>query len=318
MEKALKLTGSKASIAKSYHDFLDGVATNQDLAIANRIYVRPTFSVNPTFSQTASDSFYAGIQPINFADAVNAAATMNDFVSTTTHGLINNLISAEALSAQTAMVLINAVYFKGTWDKQFNVDATDQSTFYSPSSTAQIDTMHKTDHYNYGTVAELNADALQMTYNQNTMSMVILLPKERFGITQLLTSLANYDLSKIQTNLKYSKVQVSVPKWKTSFSKTLNGPLQQLGMVDAFTNGANFNGLSTNNERVAITQVIQKAYIDVDEIGTKAAAATGVIVSTTSIRIEDTYTFNADHPFVYIIQNNAGDPYFMGIFSNDP
>lgn len=139
------MTGSKADIAKGYHNLLASIQNNSAVEIANRIFVKQDFSINQSFNLTANNDFNAAIQSVDFTNAALAAKNINDFAANETHGLITNLISPDSITPQTEMILVNAIYFKGSWVKPFNKAATAKATFNSSStSSAQIDTMYIT------------------------------------------------------------------------------------------------------------------------------------------------------------------------------
>jgi serpin B len=206
--------------------------------------------------------------------------------------------------------LVNAIYFKGKWKSPFSKDSTKSENFHtSASNIIKAKFMHNTGHYRYYEDATLQA--VEIPYMGGRTAMVILLPKEKDGISQMENKLGHLYYSKIISSMNSPKVIVAFPKFKTTTAFELGGTLSAMGMPDAFSSSADFSGIS--NEGLHISNVIHKAFIDVNEEGTEAAAATAVIMPFSIAQPMATAIFNANHPFIFVIRDTmTGGILFMG------
>ena len=213
----------------------------------------------------------------------------------------------------TRLVLTNAIYFKGTWDKQFDKGKTRDEDFRTKSGTVKAPMMRLTGkeaEFNYAENDELQI--LEMLYDGNETSMLIILPKDDAG---------NFDLTPETLNqlkgvLVEQRVDVYFPKFKFDTKYLMSGTLSEMGMPTAFSDNANFSGI-TLEEPLLISEVIHQACVEVNEEGTEAAAATAVVMETTSAMPRPIPEFRADHPFIFIIQQKeTGNILFIGRVSN--
>jgi serpin B len=224
------------------------------------------------------------------------------------------LIPAGVLNSLTRLVLTNAVYFKGDWAAQFDPQSTKDAPFHvSADDTIDVPMMFQKDEFRY---AELDAiQILELPYVGDDFSMLVLLPQDMDGLSALEAKLTPGNLDRWLSALRPRKVDVYLPKFKMTSQFSLNGVLQDMGMSDAFdSDKADFSGM-TGHKQLYITAVVHKAFVDVNEEGTEAAAATGVVMATKSVQV--TPTFRADHPFVFLIRDNqSGSILFMGRLLN--
>ncbi|MBU0980073.1 MAG: serpin family protein, partial [Nanoarchaeota archaeon] len=234
-----------------------------------------------------------------------------------TEDLIKDLIPEGVITPLTRLVLTNAIYFKGTWVWQFDEEDTHEREFrVSGTETAQADMMYMANpkaRYNYAETDELKI--LEMMYEGEELSMLLLLPKED-DLSGLEGSLSVDKLDGWKQLLRERKVSVFIPKFKFETKYFMADDLKEMGMPSAFDlpvrfgGPADFSGM-TNDKDLSITEVIHQAFVEVNEEGTEAAAATGVVIGTTSAG--DSLVFMADHPFIFIIQQrDSGNILFMG------
>jgi len=201
---------------------------------------------------------------------------------------------------------VNAIYFKGNWEYQFNKERTSEGDFYvSETEKVPVDFMRIKKHFNYGILEELDAQALEMKYANSNFSFVILLPNSRTGLSALESKLKDYDLSKISSQMFSQEVDVTIPKFKVEFEINLNDALKNLGMGEMFSKRADLSGILESGEPLYVSDVVHKAFIEVNEEGSEAAAATGAIFMP--LAFIPTIHFCADHPFVYHILDNASN-----------
>ena len=208
--------------------------------------------------------------------------------------------------------MVNAIYFKGDWADKFDAKMTSKAPFYvSTSKTVQVDMMNKhMGEVKYGAIGGLDCTTLELPYKGNELSMLILLPEKKDGLTSLEAKLTSSEIQNIAQRMFPCEVEVSLPKFKLESIFSLSECLQNLGMTDAFDpTKANLSGMS--DAELFVSHVVHKAYVDVNEEGTEAAVATAAVIG---LECEpELCEFNADHPFLFIIQDKRINvPLFMG------
>jgi len=213
----------------------------------------------------------------------------------------------------TRLVLVNAVYFDAMWQDTFKRESTHNQQFHlAAGDSTAVPMMHQTVRMKCAENASWQA--LEMPYDGNEMSMIILLPRTNAGLASLENSLTAGMIDTIISGMADTPVVLSLPKYEfTSGSISLVGPMEALGMHDAFSSIADFSGIDGQQD-LSISDIIQKAFVAVDEKGTTAAAATAVIVQRQSINLPDNpICFTADHPFLFFIRDIAtGQIVFIG------
>lgn len=316
MLKALKLSGTKDTISGEMQQVIESLEKNTNLQVANNIFVMKNYAVNPTFEATAKKDFYSDIQFVNFAENVEAANIINTWVENKTDDKITNLISADSLGPDTRMVLVDAIYFKGTWQNQFVKKRTAKATFYtSNTASVQVDMMHVQANFRYGSFSDLNVKCIELPYKDSDVSMLIILPNSRTGLADFETNLQNLDIIGLSKNMSTAEVVVSIPKFQIEFGLSLVDALSTMGMGVIFSQSANFTALFNSKEPLCVSDVVQKAFIDVNEEGVVAAAVTSVTVirATATAPLPHRTIFNADHPFTFILKR-SDDILFIGRF----
>lgn len=280
------------------------------LNLANRLWGQETYEFLPEFLSVTREKYGAELARLDFSRANEASKEINKWVSDQTEDKINDLISPDALSSATRLVLTNAVYFKGGWAEPFKRSRTKEEDFYlTATDTVKVPLMHRWDEFRYGAVDDLQI--LELPYGDGSLSMFVLLPNEKDGLADLEAKLTFPTLQRWLKSVKHEdEVKVYLPRFKTTAEFMLSGTLQTLGMKSAFDpNAANFSGM-TESEDVFISAVIHKAFVDVNEEGTEAAAATAMVVMGSAAPIDEPKeppVFRADHPFVFMIRDNRND-----------
>lgn len=316
MLTGLKLSGSKSTISGQMKQLIGSLEDNASLKVANNIFLMENYQLQPTFEATAKEDFYSDIQLVNFAQNTEAAETINTWVENKTDDKITNLISADALGPDTRMVLVNAIYFKGSWKYQFVKKSTAKAAFYtSNTDSVQVDMMHVQENFRYGTFSDLNVNCIELPYKDSNVSMLFILPTSRTGLAEFELNLKNVDIIGLSKKMRTTEVVVSIPKFRIEFGLSLVNALSTIGMSNIFSNSANFSSLLDSKEPLSISEVVQKAFIDVNEEGVEAAAATAVIVTRAlaSLVKPPPIVFKADHPFTFILKKND-DILFIGRF----
>ncbi|MDI9434358.1 MAG: serpin family protein [Planctomycetota bacterium] len=287
-----------------------------ELRVANALWGQQDFAFLDAFVRLVEAEYGGRIRNVDFVGATEKARrTINTWVEEQTNGKIKDLISEGAVGQMTRLVLTNAIYFKGNWASQFKEDRTQDAPFtLLDASKVQVPMMNQKAKFGYGQTDDLQV--LQLPYVGNELSMVILLPEAVDGIRQLEQELTAENLAKWLDSLHEREVIVSIPKFKMTSKFSLESVLRSMGMGRAFTGAADFSGM-TGRRDLFISAVIHQAYVDVNEEGTEAAAATGVVMKLTSAMPDRTPVFQADHPFLFMIRDNAsGSILFFGRVSD--
>ncbi len=237
--------------------------------------------------------------------------TINRWVEEQTNDKIKNLVPRGSVGGDTRLVLTNAIYFKGFWLKQFDKKDTEEKDFrVSPGNTIKSQMMHSTGkgaEFNYAETDKLQI--LELPYEGKELSMLILLPKED-SLESIEGSLNAEELSELKNLLRKEEVDVYMPKFTFKTKYFMAEDLCKMGMSIAFSGSADFSGM-TGKRDLFISEVIHQAFVDVNEEGTEAAAATAVAMRTAVLgKIK---TFKADHPFIFVIQEKeTGNILFLG------
>jgi len=239
---------------------------------------------------------------------------INLWVEDQTNKKIKDLIPQGVLTALTRLVLTNAIYFKGDWASQFKESATKDASFkLGGGKTVQAPLMYQKGKFGYK--EDRDVQVLSMPYKGDDLSMVVVLPKKVDGLADVTANLTAAKIDAWTTRLYKRDVYVHLPKFKVESQFGLNDVLAKMGMPDAFDSSkANLSGMN-GARNLYISAVIHKAYVDVNEEGTEAAAATAVVVALRSAPRRT--TFRADHPFLFLIRHNkTGAILFMGRLAN--
>ncbi|MBP7052612.1 MAG: serpin family protein [Phycisphaerae bacterium] len=293
-----------------------GGKSKYELRVANALWGQKGFEFLRAFTQTVEDEYDGKLQELDFVKAVEKARrTINSWVEKKTNDKIKDLLGPGDLDAATRLVLTNAIYFKGNWASQFKKSRTFDEPFTLLDGTeVQVPMMNQKARFGY---AETDAlQVLEMPYVGEELSMFVLLPRKADGISELEMSLTAENLAQWLDKAHEREVVVTVPKFKMTSKFSMAGVLQSMGMTDAFTARADFSGM-TGRRDLFISAVIHQAYVDVNEEGTEAAAATAVTMKLTAALPDQTPVFRADHPFLFLIRDKAsGCILFLGRVMN--
>lgn len=280
------------------------------LAIANSLWPQEGYRLRRAYLNLVKKYYRTKVTRVNYGEVDTARTNINHWVEDLTAGKIQNLIGEGVLDSLTRLVLVNAIYFKGDWEHQFDESQTDEQTFHPASGTdILVKMMHIRASFPY--YEDNDLQILEVPYRGKRISMLVLLPRETDGVSKLEEVLTVENLEKWTSSLEKMEVNVSLPKFELTFPFRLDEKLQQMGMTDAFTSSADFSGIEESRE-LFLNAVLHKAFVAVNEKGTEAAAATAVIMQTKSIAFMSV-DFTADHPFIFLIrENSTGSILFMG------
>ena len=295
-------------------EFAEGVTVNID----NRVWVNNEYKLLDDYVATIKAAYRAEPTALDFVNAADEALkTINDSVAKSTQDKIKDILPAGSVNALTRLVLTNAIYFKAPWQHNFNAEATKKADFKTAEGVIQVDMMsHKKEHRVHD--AETYT-ALDMGFAGSTYSLMIVLPKlaEGANVDEALTAVENsFDaksLREMREKMENQNVELEMPKFRIDSGVALKSMLSALGMKAAFTDSADFSGISGKDD-LYISDVYHKAFINVDENGAEAAAATAIPMMMKSLhRPTEPIKVTVDHPFMFaIMENNTGAALFVG------
>lgn len=290
-------------------DALPKVDPSTQLTIANSIWYRKNFPVKPGFLEVNRTYFNSEIRPLDFS-LPEAVDIINQWCAEKTNQLIKNPL--DQISPDAMLYLINAIYFKGIWNKQFEKKNTRESNFTTNNSkVVRVNMMHQTNQFAY--MEDELAQYLDMPYGNKGFTMTVILPQAGKTTSDVLKAFDMQKWNALVSNLSVgsSTVNLSFPRFQLKGQYELKTPLVQMGMVRAFdSTQADFSAIS--DIELFISRILHSTYCEVDEVGTEAAAVTVVEVSDTSM--PQTYVFNANKPFMFVIrENSTGVILFMGL-----
>ncbi|XP_034491338.2 serpin B9-like isoform X2 [Marmota flaviventris] len=288
------------------------------LTTANRLFGEKTYDFLSTFKESCLQFYHAELELLSFAEATEKSREhINTWVSKETEGKIPELLPMGSIDEQTRLVLVNAIYFQGTWDEKFDKPCTKEMPFKINQEEWPVQMMWQEANFNFIYISEAQTKVLELPYAGKMLSMIILLPDE------------DVDLSVVENNLTFEKfiawtkaaslqnteVEVFLPRFKLQEDYEMKSVLQRLGMVDAFQPGqADLSAMSTETD-LCLSKVVHKSVVEVNEEGTEAAAATAVNIVLFGSSCKP--TFCANHPFLFFIRHNETNTVlFCGRFSS--
>uniref|UniRef100_A0A8C8VQZ1 Serpin B10 n=1 Tax=Pelusios castaneus TaxID=367368 RepID=A0A8C8VQZ1_9SAUR len=275
------------------------------LKTANRlIYFKANFLSFQGYVEFVKKYYHAEPQTVNFKNAAEQVRKeINSWVEKQTEGKIQNLLPEDAVDANTALVLVNAIYFKGKWEKRFLNENTTENPFrLSKTKTKPVQMMFLKDTFPMYYLETMKVQIAELPYVNNDLSMLILLPDD-IDDKSTERELTYEKLSKWTSPemMEKIKVEMFLPRFKLQESYNLKPTLISMGMQDAFNQRkANLTGMSQKNN-LFVSQAFHKSFVEVNEEGTEAAASTGVVIE---VRSSNAVKFKADHPFLFFIRHN--------------
>jgi len=266
------------------------------LKIANALWIQEDLELLEEFRNINERYYGANLFPVNFKKAFEEAREqINAWVAKQTHEKIQDLLAEGVLDHLTRLVLTNGIYFQGNWHHPFDESLTREGSFWvSPDKTVTVPMMSQTNSFYYGGADSL--EVLALPYSGEDLYMVILLPEQNDGLPKIEKMLNAQNIRAWISILNSRKTLVFLPKFTFASNFPLKETLQMMGMTDAFSKKSDFSGIASHEELV-ISDVIHKAFVEVNEKGTEAAAATGVVAAIRSMPPE----FKADHPFIFFV-----------------
>ncbi|XP_015375355.1 PREDICTED: serpin B4-like isoform X1 [Diuraphis noxia] len=301
---------------EAYKNLLeDLISENDNLKLATGMFVDTAFNVKDSFVENSKKYLNSSMEKLNFKnDPEQQRQYINNWVLSKTNNKIKDLFPKDSITQATALVLANAVHFKSAWAHKFN-DAEDDSFYVTPSNKVTVKMMTLVHDLQYYHDSDLKFAALELPYEHHAFKMIILLPDAKDGLKDLENNFSKIKLHEISNKMTQHHVTVKLPRFKLEQSLQLEETLSNLGCPTMFTRAANFSNIVEDGD-LYVTKVVHKAYVDVNELGTEAAAATGVnlILLRLPVQLPKVY-FVADHPFVVSIVSRTKTILFMGRLS---
>jgi serpin B len=297
-----------ASFAMITRMFEDGAkAGAHELRLANALWAQKGFGLLDEFTGLNKEYYGAGLEHVDFANHTEEARkAINTWAEQSTNEMIKELFNPGILSPSTKLALTNAIYFKGNWESEFDKDKTEARDFWvTPDSSVSVQMMRRRTEYNYNETETLKV--LELPYADKSLSMIVLLPKDRDGLAELESSLEPKSLGRWLGLVRERMIIAELPRFKIHTEFQLDEVLVAMGMLDAFYPGlADFSGM-TGDRELFIGAVVHEASLEVNEKGAEAAAGTAV-------EMKKRYpVFRVDRPFLFIIRDNeSGSILFMG------
>ena len=288
----------------------EGKKRAYELHVANALWGQKGHRFLPPFLDTSHKYYGAGLRLVDFTGNAEASRqAINQWVEQETHNKIRDLLPQGSIDDLTRLVLTNAIYFKGTWQRQFKKALTHDGPFLvSTKERVQVPMMHQEETFRY--LKDKDAQVLEMPYQGNDLSMVVVLPRRPDGLNHLESTLNPEKLDNWLARARPMHLLVSLPRFKLTKELSLGDVLSSMGMPLAFSAQADFSGMDGEKD-LHISAVLHKAFVDVNEEGTEAAAATGAIMTLAAMPV--TERFQADHPFIFLIRDNhSGSVLFLG------
>ncbi|HSW86013.1 MAG TPA: serpin family protein [Rhabdochlamydiaceae bacterium] len=313
-----KLPGASAKLANMLKSKETEAGGSYEMHLANGLWLDMDTFVLSDFRHIAENEYHAAVQSLDFSKTDLAINTINDWISGQTYGKISKILQEGDVDGSTRVLLTNAVYFKGSWQKPFDPKATKTSPFFSsPEASTDVKMMENTSHFSY-----FENDSMQMlslpfkgkTAENSQLACLILLPKST-QMTDLEKALTVSNIEESISQLKSQNVHVQLPKINLKMRMELNPALQALGIKLAFTKDGDFSGIDGMRD-LFLSKVIHDTFFSLDEAGVTAAAATAASINATAVLEKNPpIEFIANHPFIFLIADlNYKTVLFMGKF----
>ncbi|XP_042534852.1 neuroserpin [Dipodomys spectabilis] len=309
--------GEEFSFLKDFSNMVTAEDSQYVMKIANSLFVQNGFHVNEDFLQMLKKYFNAEVTHVDFSQNVAVANTINKWVENNTNNLLKDLVSPRDFDSITHLALINAVYFKGNWKSQFRPENTRTFSFTKDDeSEVHIPMMYQQGEFYYGEFSDGSNEAggiyqvLEIPYENDDLSMMLVLSRQEVPLAALEPLVKAQLIEEWANSVKKQKVEVYLPRFTVEQEIDLKDILKSLGVTEIFIKNANLTGLSDNKD-MFLSKVIHKSFLEVNEEGSEAVAASGMIaISRMAVLYPQVIV---DHPFLFLIRNRrTGMILFMG------
>ncbi|XP_051934226.1 neuroserpin [Hippocampus zosterae] len=314
------LPGAEFSLLQNLTAALSEDDTQYTVRLANSLFLQEGIAFNPELLHLMQKFFRAHLYAVDFSQSAAVAEQINSWVENQTESKIRNLLSAEDFSSLTRLTMVNGIYFRGSWKNQFRPENTRTFSFSrDDGSEVQTLMMYQQGDFSYGEFSDGSQEAggvyqvLEMPYEGDDMSMMIVLPRQEVPLSSLEPIIKAPVLEEWANNVKRQKVEVYLPRFKVEQKMDLKETLQELGIKSIFSKDADLSAMTVvaGGKELYIGRAVQKAYLEVTEEGAEGAVGSGMIAQTRTLVLYPQVM--ADHPFFFIIRNRrTGSILFMG------
>ncbi|NWY58321.1 OVAL protein, partial [Chionis minor] len=298
--------GTSVSVHSSLKDMFTQItklSDNYSVSFASRLYAEETYPIIPEYLQCVKELYKGGLQTISFQTAADQARdVINSWVESQTDGMIKNILPPGSVDPQTEMVLVNAIYFKGMWQKAFKDEDTQTLPFrITEQETKPVQMMYQIGSFKVATIASEKMKILELPYASGQLCMLVMLPDDVSGLEQIESSITFEKLMEWTSSsmMEEKKMKVFFPRMKMEEKYNLTSVLMALGMTDLFSSSANLSGISSA-ETLKVSEAVHEAFMEIYEAGSEVVGSTGAGMDVTSVFEE----FRADHPFLFLIKHN--------------
>jgi len=303
-----------ASLGKIQNNLSNLSANGIEVRMVNKLWAEKTYKINKSFLKRLSKDYSSKVDLVDFVNQPdNTRETINREISKQTNNKITDLLPSGSINPLVRLVLTNAIYFKGDWKVQFEQKKTKDANFFT-AAEKKVSCKMMSLNGNFMFAEGSDYQALELPYKGENLTMLIILPNEGVSIDAFQKKVSYAFFDDVVKNLSKDELLVMLPRFKSTTSYQLKPVLSEMGMPVAFTNNANFSNISPKND-LKIYDVYHNAFVEVNERGTEAAAATAVVIGVKSVM--RSYKFEANRPFIYFIRDSkTGLILFMGRLSN--
>ncbi|XP_062900950.1 neuroserpin [Mobula hypostoma] len=324
LEQIQHVTGSNSTQRGEefgfFHDLSQSMKADHQqyvMEVANSLFVQEGFQLSDNYLQMLNRYFSANAENVDFNHPSSVADLINEWVKNRTASKIQNLLSEKDLNALARIVLVNAIYFKGNWKSPFRAEHTHTFPFTKDDeSEIQIPMMHQQDDFFYGEFSDGSNEVggvyqvLEMPYLGDKLSMMIVLPRQEVQLATLEPLIKTQLINEWASSVKKQKVEVFLPRFKVMQNIDLKEILAGLGILDLFSVNADLSPM-TGKKELYISKAIHSSYIEVNEEGSEAAAASEMVAVSRMLTLNPQVI--VDHPFFFLIRNKkTGTILFMG------
>ena len=275
------------------------------LNMANEIFVQEGYRLDDSFVEAMEMCFYTEPSTIDFTQVEETRGVINDWVEQETGNKIKNMVPEGVLNELTRMMLVNAVHFKGSWAEEFDEKMTTEQPFHvDETKIIMAKLMNRTMRVRATYLREIDADIVELPYKGRRLGMYVVLPRQKYGLQTLEDKISTMDINELFGKAyMYKELDVFLPSFKLEQTIRMTGYLKQLGMNKMFGEEADFSIMAGAKGDLFISEVMQKVFIEVNEEGTEAAAATGVTFRKKSAP-KPKAEFKCNYPFLFYIRDN--------------
>ncbi len=294
-----------------FTSFAPAADTAVDVRTANSAWIRNGFQVKPAYLKLLSEKYDSEVSNLDFSKP-EAADAINSWCSEKTEGRIPSIV--DAIGQDMVMFLINALYFKAPWEKEFNVKLTSDDIFHGSKREGKVSFMHAKDVFRYAEYQ--GAQLVELPYSGGKYSMLVMLPSQEMSVDDVLPYLNEETCLKARESMSEKRISLKMPKFKMETTTVLNSTFAALGVKKVFSGSADLSGISSSN--IAVDEIKQKCFVEVNEAGSEAAAVTSIGVRLTSATPPAAVpSVVVDRPFLFAITDNVtGNFLFTGRVMN--